>query len=190
MPRLGEDYDGVIAFDEAHAMGGVAGGENDFGKTQGSLQGVTGVNLQNHVPEARVIYSSATGATDINNLAYAVRLGLWGPHTAFANRDQFISDIKAGGIAAMEVVARELKGAGLYVSRMLSYAGVEYDILEHKLTPDQIRDFDTYAEAWAAIHRNLEHVLELANVTDSMGEREPDRVALHRSGQAAAERVH
>lgn len=165
---IGEDYDGVIAFDEAHAMGGVAGGENDFGKTQGSLQGVTGVTLQNHVPEARVIYSSATGATDINNLAYAVRLGLWGPHTAFANRDQFISDIKAGGIAAMEVVARELKGAGLYVSRMLSYAGVEYDILEHKLTPDQIRDFDTYAEAWAAIHRNLEHVLELANVTDSM----------------------
>lgn len=163
-----EEFDGVIAFDEAHAMGGVAGGENDFGKSQGSLQGVTGVTLQNNLPEARVIYSSATGATDINNLAYAVRLGLWGPHTAFANRDQFISDIKAGGIAAMEVVARELKGAGLYVSRMLSYAGVEYDILEHKLTEDQVRDFDTYAEAWAAIHRNLEHVLELANVTDGM----------------------
>lgn len=164
----GEQFDGVIAFDEAHAMGGVAGGENDFGKTQGSLQGVTGVTLQNNVPEARVIYSSATGATDINNLAYAVRLGLWGPHTAFANRDQFISDIKAGGIAAMEVVARELKGSGLYVSRMLSLAGVEYEILEHKLTADQIRDFDTYAEAWASIHRNLEHVLELANITDSL----------------------
>lgn len=164
----GEDFEGVIAFDEAHAMGGVAGGESEFGKAQGSLQGVTGVTLQNHLPEARVIYSSATGATDINNLAYAVRLGLWGPHTAFANRDQFISDIKAGGIAAMEVVARELKGSGLYLSRMLSYAGVEYDILEHRLTSEQIRDFDTYADAWAEIHRNLDLVLELANVTDSI----------------------
>ena len=54
---------------------------------------------------ARVLYASATGASDVNNLAYAVRLGLWGPGTAFANREQFISEIRDGGIAAMELVA-------------------------------------------------------------------------------------
>ncbi len=54
-----DNYDGVMVFDEAHAMGGVAGGETGFGVTKGSLQGVTGVTLQNRLPEARVVYSSA-----------------------------------------------------------------------------------------------------------------------------------
>ena len=57
--------------------------------------------------------ASATGASDVNNLAYAVRLGLWGPGTAFANREQFISEIRDGGIAAMELVARDPRRANL-----------------------------------------------------------------------------
>lgn len=47
----------------------------------------------------------------MNNLAYAVRLGLWGPETAFADREQFISGIRKGGIAAMELVAVRRGGA-------------------------------------------------------------------------------
>jgi hypothetical protein len=47
------------------------------------LQGLAGVELQNRLPRARVVYASATGATDINNLAYAVRLGLWGRGPSF-----------------------------------------------------------------------------------------------------------
>ncbi|MBN9990745.1 strawberry notch family protein, partial [Listeria monocytogenes] len=89
---------------------------------------------------------------DINNLAYAVRLGLWGPETAFADREQFISSIRQGGIAAMELVARDLKATGLYMARALSFAGVEYDILQHELTPAQIEIYDTYADAWSIIH--------------------------------------
>jgi hypothetical protein len=119
----GEDFEGVIVFDEAHEMGGVAGGEGALGQKQGSLQGIAGVLLQNTLPRARVLYASATGASDVNNLAYAVRLGLWGPGTAFANREQFISEIRDGGIAAMELVARDLKASGLYLARALSFAG-------------------------------------------------------------------
>ena len=78
----GPDFDGVIAFDEAHEMGGVAGGEGAMGKTKGSQQGICGVLLQNNLSGARVLYASATGASDVNNLAYAVRLGLWGPETS------------------------------------------------------------------------------------------------------------
>src|SRR3546814_131461 len=73
---LSEEFDGLILFDEAHAMGGVAGGEGRFGTTAGSQQGIAGVELQNRLPRARVIYASATGASDVNNLAYATRLGL------------------------------------------------------------------------------------------------------------------
>ncbi|WP_197423691.1 strawberry notch-like NTP hydrolase domain-containing protein, partial [Novosphingobium sp. CCH12-A3] len=172
----GEDFEGVIVFDEAHEMGGVAGGEGGFGQRsggqkQGSLQGIAGVLLQNILPRARVLYASATGASDVNNLAYAVRLGLWGPGTAFANREQFISEIRDGGIAAMELVARDLKASGLYLARALSFAGIEYDILRHDLTTEQIAVYDTYCEAWTIIHQNLEAALELTGIVDGLENR-------------------
>ncbi|MFM2278141.1 MAG: hypothetical protein RLZZ444_372 [Pseudomonadota bacterium] len=163
----GEDFDGVIVFDEAHAMANAAGGEGSRGKVKGSEQGIAGLRLQNLLPRARVLYASATGASDVNNLAYATRLGLWGPETAFANREAFVADIRDGGIAAMELVARDLKSLGLYTARALSFAGVEYDILEHCLTEDQIAVYDAYAEAWAIIHANLREALEATRIVDS-----------------------
>ena len=162
----GDDFDGAIVFDEAHAMANAAGGEGSRGKVKGSEQGVAGVRLQNLLPRARVLYASATGASDVNNLAYATRLGLWGPETAFANREAFVADIRDGGIAAMELVARDLKSLGLYAARALSFAGVEYEILEHCLTSDQIAVYDAYAEAWAIIHANLREALEATRIVD------------------------
>ena len=163
----GDDFDGVIVFDEAHAMANAAGGEGSRGKVKGSEQGIAGVRLQNLLSRARVLYASATGASDVNNLAYATRLGLWGPETAFANREAFVADIRDGGIAAMELVARDLKSLGLYTARALSFAGVEYEILEHCLTEDQIAVYDAYAEAWAIIHANLREALEATRIVDA-----------------------
>jgi hypothetical protein len=163
----GDGFDGVIVFDEAHAMANAAGGEGSRGKVKGSEQGIAGVRLQNLLPRARVLYASATGASDVNNLAYATRLGLWGAETAFANREAFVADIRDGGIAAMELVARDLKSLGLYIARALSFAGVEYEILEHRLSEDQIAVYDAYAEAWAIIHANLREALEATRIVDS-----------------------
>lgn len=163
---LGADFDGLIAFDEAHEMAGVAGGEGRFGTKVGSDQGIAGVRLQNLLPRARVLYVSATGASDVNNLAYATRLGLWGPGTAFANRKDFVESLRRGGIAALELIARDLKMQGLYAARALSFAGVEYDILEQQLTPEQIAVYDAYADAWAIIHGNLHAALAATRVTD------------------------
>ncbi len=160
-------FDGVIAFDEAHAMANAAGGEGSRGKVKGSEQGIAGVRLQNLLPRARVLYASATGASDVNNLAYAMRLGLWGPGTAFADREQFVGAIRDGGIAAMELVARDLKALGLYTARALSFAGVEYEVLEHALTAEQTAIYDAYADAWAIIHANLTEALEATRVVDS-----------------------
>ena len=164
---VGLDFEGMLVFDEAHEMAGVAGGEGRFGTKDGSDQGVAGVRLQNLLPRARVLYVSATGASDVNNLAYATRLGLWGPGTAFADRKAFVESLRRGGIAAMELIARDLKMQGLYAARALSFAGVEYDILEHQLTPDQIAVYDAYADAWAIIHANLRAALDATRITDS-----------------------
>jgi hypothetical protein len=160
-------FEGVIAFDEAHAMANAAGGEGSRGKVKGSEQGVAGVRLQNLLPRARILYASATGASEVNNLAYAMRLGLWGPETAFADRTAFVAAIRDGGIAAMELVARDLKALGLYTARALSFAGVEYDVLEHRLTGEQTAIYDAYADAWAIIHANLSTALESTRVVDA-----------------------
>lgn len=164
---VGDDFEGMIVFDEAHEMAGFAGGEGRFGTSKGSEQGIAGVRLQNLLPRARILYVSATGASDVNNLAYATRLELWGPSTAFADRRDFVESLRRGGIAAMELIARDLKAQGLYAARALSFAGVEYDILEHRLTPDQIAIYDAYADAWGIIHRNLQAALDATRITDS-----------------------
>ena len=113
---------------------------------------------------------SATGATTVQNLAYAERLGLWlGEDFPFANRTDFVSAIEEGGVAAMEVVARDLKALGLYSARSLSFDGVEYELLEHALTFEQQRIYDAYAGAFQVIHNNLDAALRAANVTGVEG---------------------
>ena len=170
---LGADFDGVIAFDEAHAMANAAGEkgkEGGRGDKQASQQGLAGLKLQNRVPDARVLYVSATGATVVGNLAYASRLGLWGTgDSPFATREAFIADMEAGGIAAMEIISRDLKALGLYLARSLSYEGVEYEMLVHDLTPAQCDIYDSYAEAFQVIHTNLEAALEAAGITAEEG---------------------
>jgi predicted RNA methylase len=177
---LGADFDGVIVFDESHAMQNAAGGKGERGDQEASQQGRAGLRLQHALADARILYVSATGATTVENLAYAQRLGLWGDDTfPFANRAEFVEAIEAGGVAAMEVLARDLKALGLYTARSLSYHGVQYDMLEHQLTDEQIGIYDAYAGAFAVIHNNLNAALEAANVTGESG-------TLNRQAKSAA----
>lgn len=177
---LGAEFEGVIVFDEAHAMANAAGGHSERGDQAASQQGRAGLHLQRALPAARVIYVSATGATSVHNLAYAERLGLWlGEEFPFASRADFVAAIEAGGVAAMEVVARDLKALGLYSARSLSFEGVDYELLEHRLTPEQQRIYDAWAEAFQVIHNNLDAALRAANVTAAEG-------TLNRQARAAA----
>ena len=163
---LGADFDGVILFDESHAMANAAGSKGERGDTEASQQGRAGLRLQHKLPNARVVYVSATGATTVHNLAYAQRLGLWGGEDfPFQTRSEFVEAIEAGGVAAMEVLARDLRALGLYTARSLSYEGVEYEMLEHALTPEQRGIYDAYAGAFAIIHNNLAAAMEAANIT-------------------------
>ena len=167
---LGAEFDGVIIFDESHAMANAIGAKGERGDQAASQQGRAGLRLQHALPDARVVYVSATGATTVHNLAYAQRLGLWGGEDfPFATRSEFIEAVEAGGVAAMEVLARDMKALGLYSARSLSYEGVEYELVEHKLTPEQTRIYDAYAGAFAIIHNNLEAALKAANITGETG---------------------
>ncbi|OYY88392.1 MAG: methylase [Rhizobiales bacterium 35-66-30] len=167
---LGSDFDGVIIFDESHAMQNAGGGKGERGDVAPSQQGRAGLRLQHALPNARVVYVSATGATTVHNLAYAQRLGLWGGDDfPFATRAEFVEAIEAGGVAAMEVLARDLRSLGLYTARSLSYDGVEYELVEHRLTDEQRRIYDAYAGAFAIIHNHLDAAMEAANITGSTG---------------------
>ena len=158
-------WNGVIVFDESHALSGAAGGKGARGAIAPSQQGRAGVRLQNALPQARIVYSSATGASTIDGLCYASRLGLWGtPETPFPTRSDFVQAMDAGGVAALEVVARDLKALGRYQARALSYTGVEVDILEHVLTDEQTAIYNEYARAFKIIHHNLGAALEATGI--------------------------
>ncbi|WLB84513.1 strawberry notch family protein [Bradyrhizobium elkanii] len=177
---LGSDFDGVLIFDEAHAMQNAGGGKGERGDVAASQQGRAGLRLQHALPNARVVYVSATGATTVHNLAYAQRLGLWGGEDfPFSTRAEFVEAIEAGGVAAMEVLARDLRALGLYTARSLSFDGVEYELVEHALTLEQTRIYDAYAGAFAIIHNHLDAAMEAANITGASG-------TLNRQAKSAA----
>ena len=177
---LGSDFDGVLIFDEAHAMQNAGGGKGERGDVAASQQGRAGLRLQHALPNARVVYVSATGATTVHNLAYAQRLGLWGGEDfPFSTRAEFVEAIEAGGVAAMEVLARDLRALGLYTARSLSFDGVEYELVEHTLTLEQTRIYDAYAGAFAIIHNHLDAAMEAANITGATG-------TLNRQAKSAA----
>lgn len=168
---LGGDFDGVIVFDESHALAGAAGGEDSLiGKKQSTQQGRAGLAIQNLLPNARIVYVSATGASSLHALAYANRLGLWAQDLfPFVTRERFIHAMEQGGVAAIEVVARDLKALGLYLARNLSYDGVEIDIVTHDLTPQQTEIYDKWAEAFQIIHADIEAALQSSNIVSEEG---------------------
>jgi predicted RNA methylase len=162
----GIGFEGAIAYDECHSMGNAMAQEGKLGMVAASQQGIVGLRLQNALPQARVIYVSATGATKVSNLSYANRLGLWQTGDfPFSSREDFVESIEGGGIAAMEVVARDLKALGLYLARSLSFEGVEYQTLYIDLTPTQERIYNSYSDAFSVIHNNLDKALEACNIS-------------------------
>ncbi len=162
---LRPDFDGVIITDEAHAMSNAAGSSGERGAIKPSLQGLAGLRIQNLLPDARVVYFSATGAKDVSSLSYAPRLGIWNTEEfPFPSRQSFVSAMEDGGVGAMEVITRNLKELGLYNARSLSFKGIEYRKLIHKLTPEQRAIYDSYADAFEIIHNNLNEALKANGV--------------------------
>lgn len=156
---LGEDFDGVIAFDEAHNMANAIPKKGGWGKQKPADKALAGLELQRRLPKARVVYVSATAATSVGELAYAERLGLWGEGTAFRDRETFLDKLMQAGTAGMELVARDMKAMGVYNARSISYDGVQYDTLRHKLTRQQKDMYDKMSDAWQIVLQNVENAM-------------------------------
>jgi hypothetical protein len=161
--------DGVVIFDEAHkAKNALAGGRGEP-----TLTGQAVIDLQDaeRNAEFRVVYSSATGATDVRNMAYMTRLGLWGLGTSFPGGFQeFMQEIESGGVGAMEMVSRDMKALGMYLSGSISFGvcpqsgkAVEYRERIHRLTDQQRDMYDRAADAWQAVLRNIDEALVITN---------------------------
>ena len=161
--------EGLLIFDEGHRAKNFFADERRGGGTQ---TGAAVVDIQDpeKYPDYRIVYSSATSATDVKHLGYMIRLGLWGKGTAFETFAEFAREIEEGGIGAMEMTARDLKAMGRYFCGSLSMGAdaesslaVEFREVVHHLTAHQREMYDNMARAWQAILQKTEKALALTN---------------------------
>jgi hypothetical protein len=170
---LGEDsFEGVIIFDESQNLQNAIEevSKSGWGSIKPSLQAEVSLEIQSRMPGARVMYASATSGDRLEALAYAPRLGLWGPSTAFPNRKAFLESMNEGGVTALEMICRDLKAMGVYCSRQLSNKGVTSEILVHDLTDDQIRMMQSFNKAWRLISTGIEQALVMTSAATPQGQ--------------------
>ena len=147
-----ETFEGCIIFDEAHKAKNLCA---DPPTATGKLV----MALQERLPNARVMYCSATGVSDLKQMAYAVRLGLWGPGTNFATFDIFRASLEKRGVGAMELLALEMKQAGCFVARTLSWDGAEFDSVKVALSPHQVQVYDQSMRWWELVKTEIRSAL-------------------------------
>ena len=141
----GAAFDGLLLFDECHKAKNYQPGKEEASSkvSQAVLQ------LQRALPLARVVYCSATGASDLSNMAYMERLALWGPLSASPDFDAFVQSVTRRGVGGLELLALDLKSTGSYVSRGLSYKDAEFELSTAPLSAEQRASFDAAAAFWA-----------------------------------------
>ncbi|XP_029904737.1 strawberry notch homolog 2b isoform X2 [Myripristis murdjan] len=133
------DFDGVIVFDECHKAKNATS----------TKMGKAVLDLQHKLPHARVVYASATGASEPKNMIYMSRLGIWGEGTPFKTFEDFLHAIEKRGVGAMEIVAMDMKVSGMYIARQLSFSGVSFRIEEIGLDNDFKLVYNKAAKLWA-----------------------------------------
>lgn len=138
--RIERSYSGVLVFDEAHKA------KNLEADTRTARLVIA---LQERLPNARVLYCSATGVSDIKHMVYATRLGLWGSaNPLYPTFDSFQGALAKRGVGAMEMLALEMKRKGIFLARTLSWDGAEFHTLEVKLSDRQVSMYDGAVRWW------------------------------------------
>ena len=123
-------------------------------------------DLQDKLPNARVVYASATGASESKNLAYMSRLGLWGDGQPFKDLGTFIDFVEEHGVSAMEVVALDLKWQGIFLARQLSFAGATFEIREVDLDLNFQIVYDRAVKLWVKLKNYILDYISLMNYKD------------------------
>ena len=135
---LGAGFDGVIVLDEAHLAG------TDPRSRAAALT----ARLHRALPDARILYASATIARTAGALGACERLGLWGCEGApWPDRGALAAAARSPALAA--ACTRWLKRRGALCARDLSLAGIRIAPLEVALDDESRALYDRFAEAAA-----------------------------------------
>ena len=122
----------TIVFDEAH-----------MAKNSKSLTGKMVLEIQNLNINPKIVYSTATAASDVRQLHYMTRLGLWtGEHNLF------VKLLESYGSSAMEMTALQLKHSGKLVSRQLGFDGIEVFLKTYELNQKEKNYYDKLTSCW------------------------------------------
>ena len=143
----------LIIWDECHKAKNFNPGKKD-GEDKSSKTAKVCVELQEALPEARVLYASATGASSPSNLAYCVRLGLFGMPSFKA----LLDSLNRSGLGSMELFCMGLKSVGAYMCRTLSYSGAEFELCTVPLSPAIRQMYDRTCSFWCLLFRVFETV--------------------------------
>lgn len=192
----GPGFDGCLVFDEAHKSknlhpdeaeidgddgGGDAGGgecgaiaDADEGgasskKKHKSTKTARVINLiQSEMPQARVMYCSATGISEVRNAGYLRRLGLWGPGTAFANFPDFVKVVAPRSVGFLELLSMSMKQEGAFVARGLGFRGAEFERLLCPLSEDRVRQWNESSRLWERLWRLESDEMDLPGMFKSL----------------------
>ena len=148
------DASGCLIFDECHKAKNFNAGADAGSKVASCV-----IELQRRLPNARVVYCSATGVSEVGNMAYMARLGFWGRGTPFADAKSFVDAMKHRGVGFLEMLAMEMKASGKYVSRGLSFRQAEFCAVETRLTAKQRAAYDACADFVAKLKACLSQAL-------------------------------
>lgn len=160
----GHDFDGLIVFDECHKAKNLY----STGSSKPTKTGLAVLDLQKKLPKARIVYASATGASEPRNMAYMVRLGIWGGGTPFPTFNDFIAAVERRGVGAMEIVAMDMKLRGMYIARQLSFHGVTFRIQEVRVTEDFKKIYNSSVDLWIEAMQKFTEAAELISAETRM----------------------
>ncbi|KAK4484955.1 hypothetical protein RD792_007560 [Penstemon davidsonii] len=152
------NFDGLVVFDECHKAKNLvpeAGG-------QGTKTGEAVLDIQARLPQARVIYCSATGASEPRNMGYMSKYLFVPLEASYGEMHRFQAYVmcltvamEKGGVGALELVAMDMKARGMYVCRTLSYKGAEFEVVEVPLEAKMMDMYGKAAEFWAELRVEL-----------------------------------
>ncbi|XP_067934422.1 protein strawberry notch homolog 1-like [Watersipora subatra] len=160
----GRDFDGVIVLDECHKAKNLC----PTGSSKPTKTGLCVLELQQKLPNARVVYASATGASEPRNMAYMSRLGLWGTGTPFNEFTDFIQAVEKRGVGAMELVAMDMKLNGMYIARQLSFQGVSFKIEDIPVPKESIKIYNQSVKLWVDARSKFAQAADLIDAEKSM----------------------
>lgn len=148
---------GLIILDECHKAKNLL--PSSSGEPSQTARAV--VELQEAVPDARVLYSSATGASEPKNLAYMTRL-----FDSSQGASEMITLLEGSRLGACELAAMSMKATGSYLSRTLSYKDAEFGLVKAIVTDQMEIMYDRAVMMWDMLWRvvNTVQSMEAANM--------------------------